>query len=424
MNLSADLLIHALGPKGDGIHNTEAGPVYIDRALPGDVVQASVQRGAGGVLRGELNTVVIAAPQRIAAPCPNYDLCGGCTLQHASDEFYKTWKLDIVRAALHKAGVKPSIWHEPVFVAPGTRRRVTFAAIKKKNAVTLGYFRRRTHDVTDIATCLVADPAIMALRARLATALSPILQEGKAADVFIQTLNGQFDLVITGPIGKKAKPDLQVYEAVAELGHTLNVSRISWRGRERDAPEVLIEINPLRAVFGGLTVALPPLAFLQPTAAGEGALVSAVMEALPKTGMFADLFAGCGTFSGAMMTRGPVDAFESNAAAIHALNKSKGAQPLKALQRDLFRNPVLADEIKRYDAIVFDPPRAGAEEQVRTLAHSKVRLLVAVSCNPATFARDARILVDGGFNFDSIKVVDQFTWSHHVECVAVFSKRQ
>lgn len=416
------LLIHALGPKGDGVHRSERGPVYVDRALPGDSVRAKIHRGAGDVLRGDLIEIVTPSPHRVKAPCPNYDACGGCTLQHAADQFYRDWKCDIVRAALYKKGLEPEIWHTPVFLPAGHRRRATFAAYKKNKTVTLGYFRRRSHQVTEISTCLVADPAIMALRGKLAKSLVPILQDGKTADVFIQILNGISEVVITGPIGAKGRPDLHVYEAVGPLAHDLNIGRICWRARERDDAETLVEVNPLHATFGPLAVALPPLAFLQPTAAGEAALVEAVMELMPKAGKFADLFSGCGTFSGPMLERGTVDAFEGEGPAVRALGKALGANRLKVVQRDLFRNPILAQDADRYDAVVFDPPRAGAQEQAKALASCKTPRLIGVSCSPATFARDARILVDGGYRFESLRVIDQFTWSHHVELVASFTK--
>lgn len=418
--MSDDLTIHDLGPMGDGVHQSERGRIYVDRALPGDVVRAKIQRGAGDVLRGDLIQVIQDSPHRVTAPCPHYDVCGGCTLQHAEDTFYKNWKADVVRHALERKGLTPEAWLPPVFLPGGQRRRVTFAATKKKNRVTLGYFRRRTHVVTDVAGCLVADPLIMALRTKLSTSLAPILQDGKTADIFIQTVNGGCEIVITGPIGKKGRPDLQVYEAVADLAHAAKIDRISWRARERGEVEVLLEINPLFGAFATLNVALPPLAFLQPTKAGEDALVAAVIDLLPQQGKFADLFSGCGTFTGPMLERGAVDAYEGAASAVRALDKSKGAKPLKVEQRDLFRMPLRADEADRYDAIVFDPPRAGAQEQVTALAASKVPRLIGVSCNPMTFARDARILADGGYRLESVKVVDQFTWSHHVELVASF----
>ena len=421
--MPGDLLIHELGPKGDGVHRSQGGAVYVDRALPGDRVQATIRRGDDGVLRGDLLKIIKASPHRVKAPCPNYEVCGGCTLQHAKDEFYRHWKLDIVRDALRGKGLKPRIWRDPVFLPAGDRRRATFIAHKKNNIVILGHTRRRAHQVTDIASCLVADPALMEMRARLTLLLAPILQEGKPAAAFIQAVDGQFDIVITGPVGKTGKPDAATRQAITLFARASNVSRIGWRADQDDPVEVIIEISPLRARFGDLDVILPPLAFLQPTQAGEHALVDAVMELLPRAGNFADLFSGCGTFTGPMLERGAVHAYESVGPAIRALDKAKGTRPLKAIRRDLFRNPLRRDEANRYDAIVFDPPRAGAQEQARTLASSRTPLLVGVSCNPATFARDARILVDGGYRLDSVRVVDQFSWSHHVELVAGFTKR-
>ena len=419
--MAEELLIHDLAPMGDGVHQSERGRIYVERALPGDTVRAKVHAGPGGVLRGNVPQVIAASPHRVAAPCIHYEVCGGCTLQHADAQFYRDWKVGIVRTVLERNGLKPDVWRAPVFVPAGTRRRVTFAASKKKNAVTLGYFRRRSHQVADITSCLVADPTLMSLRAQLVTALAPILQDGKTADIFLQTVDGQCEVVITGPVGKKGSPDLQVYEAAADLAHQAGLSRISWRPKELREPEVLLEVNPLLARFGVLDVALPPLAFLQPTKAGEDALAGAIMDLLPKTGAFADLFAGCGTFSGPMLARGGVDAYEGAASAVRALDKSKGSKPLKATQRDLFRDPLQADETSRYDAVVFDPPRAGALEQVKALAGGKVPRLIGVSCNPATFARDARVLTDGGYALESVQVIDQFTWSHHVELVASFA---
>ncbi|MBL8644073.1 MAG: class I SAM-dependent RNA methyltransferase [Rhodospirillaceae bacterium] len=420
--MSGNFLIHDLGPKGDGIHRSDQGPIYIDRALPGDTVKAQVQRGSGGVLRGELLEIVAPSPHRVPAPCPHFETCGGCTLQHADVAFYREWKTGWVRAALRKANVEPERWEAPAFLPEGTRRRVTFAAYQNGKTVTLGYFRRRTHQVTEITTCLVAEPMIMELRNRLGPLLAPLLQPGKTTDAFIQSVGSLCEVVITGPIGEKGTPDLRVFEAAAHMAHTLKLARVSWRGRERDEPEVLLEVAPLYAAFGPLNVALPPLAFLQPTALGEQALVSAVMDALPKQGKFTDLFSGCGTFSGPMLRRGAVDAFEGEVSAVGALDKAKDPQKLKAQQRDLFRKPLQPDELNRYDAIVFDPPRAGAEEQAKALAACKVPRLVAVSCNPTTFARDARLLMDGGYRLESVKVIDQFTWSHHVELVAAFGR--
>lgn len=422
--MPGDLLIHELGPKGDGVHRSRGGAVYVDRALPGDRIEATIRRDAGGVLRGELHRVVKASPHRVKAPCVNYTVCGGCTLQHAKEEFYRHWKVDMVREALRSKGLKPRVWRDPVFLPAGDRRRATFTAYKKNDIVILGHYRRRAHHVTDIASCLVADPVIMDLRQRLTTLLAPILQDGNPATAFIQAVNDQFEIVITGPVGKTGKPDARTREAMAQIARQSKVDRISWRADMGGTAEIIIETSPLRARFGDLDIILPPLAFLQPTQAGEDTLVGSVMELLPQTGKFADLFSGCGTFTGPMLQRGAVDAYESVGSAIRALDKAKGDRPLRAIRRDLFLHPLRRDEASRYDAIVFDPPRAGAQEQVGALASGKTPLLVGVSCNPATFARDARILVDGGYRLDSVRIVDQFTWSHHVELVAAFTKRR
>jgi 23S rRNA (uracil1939-C5)-methyltransferase len=282
---------------------------------------------------------------------------------------------------------------------------------------------RRQRQVVAVESCLIADPAIMALQPRLEPLLAPILQEGEPATAFIQTVAGRFEIVITGPVGRHGTPDSAVRDAMAALARALALDRLSWRANLGAVPKALTERGELRVRFGALEVALPPLAFLQPTIGGERALVEAVMAALPVSGNFADLFAGSGTFTGSMLERGAVDAFESAAASVRALDEAKRGLPLRALQRDLFRDPLRRAEAERYDAMVFDPPRAGAQAQAEALAAAKTPVLVGVSCNPVSFARDARILVDGGYRLESLQVIDQFTWSHHVELVAAFSKR-
>ncbi len=421
--MAGEFRIDALSPKGEGIGTSKDGRVYIDRALPGDRIEAKIRRDVDGVLRGDVASIAEASPHRAVPPCPHYALCGGCTLQHASDAFYREWKTGIVRDALRAKRLSPAIWREPVFLPAGGRRRITFTAEKQGDTVTLGYSRRRQRQVVAIDTCLIADPAIMALRPKLAPLLAPILQTGKPATAFIQTIGGQFEIVITGSVGAHGMPDAAVREAMATLADELAIDRLSWRANLGDAPEIMIERRALHVRFGALDVALPPLGFLQPTPAGEVALATAVMEALPAAGRFADLFAGSGTFTGPMLARGPVDAFENVAATIAALDTAKDGLPLKAIRRDLYREPLTRAEAEHYDAIVFDPPRGGAAAQVRELAVAAIPVLVGVSCNPETFARDARILVDGGYRLDSVQVIDQFTFSHHVELVASFSKR-
>ena len=420
----ADIIeITDLGAQGDGVHQAGLERIYVERALPNESVRVKHRGKDNGLQRADLLEVLTASPVRVAAPCVHYDVCGGCTLQHATEAFYRDWKTGVVQSILARNGLVPEQWLAPVFLPAGQRRRVTFAAARKGKSVTLGYFRRRTHLVTDITACLVADPVLMDLRAKLIPLLVPILQEGKPADIFLQHVDGAVELVITGPIGARGRPDLSLHEALAALVNATGIARVAWRARERDTPEVMLEARPVMARFGALDVALPPLAFLQPTKLGEKALVDAVMALLPASGTFADLFSGCGTFSGPMLARGPVEAYDSVETSMRALDKAKGQAPLRATQRDLFQDPLRPDELKRFDALVFDPPRLGAREQAQAIAQSNCPTVVAVSCNPVTFARDARLLTGGGYTLNSVQVVDQFTWSHHVELVAGFTRK-
>ncbi len=418
----ADLTIQQLGPQGDGIHFGPRGRVFVDRGLPGDRIKAKIQRDGQGIIRAEVVNLVKPSPFRQPAPCRHYDVCGNCSLQHLNEKYYRDWKVEMVKDALRKVRVSPRRLLPPVFVPAQTRRRATFSALRQKGQVILGYYRRRSRQISDINTCLVADPKILAIRDAVKPLLGRILTEGKAVDIFIQLVGENAEVVITGPLGKFDEPDKFVVDALMPLFTSKKVARLSWRTNEDSAVHGLLGSGQLLAKFGELTVALPPAAFMQPTREGERALVKAVMDALPAKGNFADLFSGCGTFSGPMLAKGTVDAFEMSPAAVKALGKAAGRFPLKAIRRDLFKNPLRREDLRRYDAVVFDPPRAGCERQAEALASSRISTLVAISCNPMSFARDARILCDGGYQLNSLQLIDQFVWSHHVEVVGVFSR--
>lgn len=424
MASTAEVTIEYLGPKGDGVGKGPRGRVYIEGGLPGDRVRAKTWRGEDEIVRGDITEILSPSPQRVSPPCKHYEQCGGCTLQHAKADFYKNWKQGVVADALKKLNLHPRRWEEPVFIEGGTRRRATFAVRRVRDSVVMGYYKRRSKEITDIGTCLVVAPEILKMRDALKPLLPAVMQEKKGIDVFIQYVGGSYDVVFTGPLGQKGEPDMRTREAVADIARKAKIARIGWRMHEREDIDILIENQKPTASFGELRVGLPPAAFLQPTLEGEKALVDSVMALLPnKKGHYADLFSGCGTFTGPMLARGSVDAYESVDPAIKALVKAKSTLPLKAFKRDLFRNPLRRDEANRYDAVVFDPPRAGARDQVQALASGSVPLLIGVSCNPATFARDARILCDGKYRLESMRVIDQFTWSHHVELVASFVRK-
>ncbi len=383
---------------------------------------ATVRRDPQGLLRAEPVELLTPSAHRQTPPCPHYEQCGNCTLQHLDEKFYRAWKTFLVRDALRKVGLQPLRWLETAFVPPGTRRRATFTAVKQGSQVKVGFYQRRSQDVTDIQSCLVSDPELLVVQKALGRTLSPMLRAEQPLDIFLQkTLEG-IDMVVTGAIGKSGQPDRAVAAGLGSLMQGTPVVRVSWRPLEGETARVLCGAKAVHAQFGALKVPLPPAAFMQPTPEGEAALVAAVLKALPDGGMYADLFSGCGTFAGPMLEKGSVDAFEAVPGAVNALFSSSRGTRLKVFRRDLFNNPLRRDEINRFDAVVFDPPRAGCEAQAYEMARSKARVLIAVSCNPATFARDARILVDGGYWLRSIQIIDQFAWSHHVEVVGVFTK--
>lgn len=417
---SADLTIQQLGPLGDGIHFGPRGRVFVDRALPGDRVKAKIRRDDRGQVRAEVLALIKPSPMRQEAPCPHYDTCGNCTLQHLNEKFYREWKVNAVREALRAEKVSPRRWEPTLFVPERTRRRATFSAQLQRGKIVLGYYRRRSRQISSIQECRISQPQLLKLHEKLLGALPQLLVEGPPTDFFIQMLGNEAELVITGPIGKSGLPDGRVRGAMSRLVGPF--SRIGWRAHEEAPVEFLTPDKPLLAQFGDLQVALPPAAFLQPTAEGEAALVAAVEKALPGTGLVADLFAGCGTFSGPLLKRHKVNSFELALPAVKALTRAARKHSLRTFRRDLFKNPLRRQELGEYDFVVMDPPRAGAEAQAHQLAGSRVKVVVSVSCHPASFARDAKILVRGGYQLDSLQIVDQFVWSHHVELVGVFSR--
>ncbi|MBI1859872.1 MAG: class I SAM-dependent RNA methyltransferase [Deltaproteobacteria bacterium] len=375
-----------------------------------------------GVSRGEIQTILTASPHRQGPQCEHYDHCGGCTVQHLTPLYYQDWKSGIILNALHRFGVPVQKILPPVFLGGGTRRRATFTAVETRGKITMGYYRRRSRAIANIENCPIADPRLLELRATMLPILPSLLVPEKPLDIFFQIVGQGVDLMFTGPIGRRGQPDPDVLEAIAPIVPEAGISRIGWRATPRHPIRTLLEFSPLQINFGPLRVTLPPAAFLQPTPDGEAALVNAIMEGLPGAGDFADLFSGCGTFAGHLLNRGRVDAYELDPLAVRAMKKATGGQGLAVHERDLFQEPLRREELNRYDAVIFDPPRAGCPEQAEAMSSSRVQEVIGVSCNPATFSRDARILCDGGYRLESIQVIDQFLWSHHVEIVGRFSK--
>lgn len=392
----------------DGVARGPEGTVHVAMALPGETVEGEAVDGRIAAPR-----IVTPSVDRVKPPCPHYRACGGCVLQHASDGFVAGWKADVVRQALAARGIEAGV--ERVETSPlATRRRATFSGRRTKKGTLVGFHARASDTVVEVPGCLILRPELMAKLPALNEAVG-LGGSRKGEIAFALTLTDA-GVEVAAKGGKAMDPAL--FEALADLARRHDLARLSWDGETVAAP------RPASQTFCKARVTPPPGSFLQATAEGEAALVGAVREMVAGAGRIADLFAGCGTFALPLAEAAEVHAVEGEAAMLAALDKGwREAQGLKRVTheaRDLFRRPLLPDEIDRYDAVVIDPPRAGAEAQVREIAASKLRRLVHVSCNPVTFARDARALLDAGFALERLVVVDQFRWSAHIELVASF----
>lgn len=382
------------------------GPIFVPFTLPGERVRVAVEPGND---HAGLIEILEASPDRIEPVCPHFGSCGGCALQHLEEGAYLRWKRDQVIAALKARGLDAEV--EPVRPVPlGSRRRAALALGRGKDGLALGYRRARSHALIDIAVCPVLSPSIARSLPKLKEALGLFLGGRREARVGVTETGRGLDLVVEG-----IKPRPAALGAFVGKAASLGVARLTADG-ESIAPGGPPEID-----LSGASVRLPAGAFLQASGAAEAVLVELVREGVGGAKRLADLFAGLGTFTFALARDAAVDAFEDDEAALQALaeaaRKTPKLKPVRGLARDLFRAPLSPKELQAYDAVVFDPPRAGAAAQAEALAKSSVRKLVAVSCNPGTLARDLRLLVDGGYRIVRIVPVDQFLFSPHVEVV-------
>lgn len=423
--MSEVLTIERLGPKGDGIAMLNGQTVYVPKAIPGDLVNVEITETNDGILRGRVIDFISHGAERITAPCAYYDRCGGCQIQHVSDAHYKDWKNNSIRATLEKAKIAPEIWGEPIFIPHATRRRATLAAFKTAKEITLGFHQSKSHEIQAIEDCMLLTPALNNLVQHIKPYLVRFLKEQTPTDIQLQDVDGAIEMIIIGPLSRSGEADTNQRKIIAEMCEALKIARVGWQAKEFVEIEPVISISPVVKIYGDMKVDIPMGAFLQPSAEGEAALVSLVQNAMPrkKKMKIADLYAGCGTFTGPALKHGAVHSVEENVQAVQALTGAMRKVPnLTAEKRNLAAEPLTVRELKNYNVVIFDPPRAGAKEQCERLAKSNVETVIAVSCNPATFARDAKILIDGGYKFKKLTGVDQFIWSPHTEVVGVFSR--
>jgi len=404
------LLIDRLGHRGDGIADTSDGPVYVPYVLPGETVE--VERVPGHPDRRQTARVEDESPQRIAPICPHFGVCGGCALQHWDMAHYLAWKRDLVVATLAQAGLGAPV--DDLIDAHGAgRRRAVFHARRSHDILQVGFAAYRAHHVVPIDRCPILAPELAgAIEAAWALA-EELRPQRKPLDIHVTASEQGLDVDVrgSGPLAPAVMTHL------AQLARTHRLARLTRHG------ELIVQQAQPTLRMGRARVALPPGAFLQATAEGEAALSRLVIDHVGDAASVADLFAGVGPFALRLAERARVHAVDNDAAAIAALRQAAatpGLKPIETETRDLFRRPLIISELARFDAVVFDPPRQGAQAEARALAESKVPVVVAVSCNPATFARDARLLIDGGYRLVAVTPVDQFRYSAHVEVVARF----
>lgn len=412
--MSERVRIDHVGHQGDGVAVTPHGRVFVPYTLPGEAVEIEPEGD-----RARLVKVLKPSAERIKPICPYFGTCGGCALQHWQAKGYRAWKRALVVAALKQEGIETEV--APLIDAHGEgRRRAVLharrgAGSEKGKSLAVGFAGRRSHAIVPIEKCPVLAPAlnnVFTIGSRAAEILAP---RDKPLDLHFTATDGGLDLDVrgSGPIDRK------MTSVLAQLAADEKLARITRHG------EMVTQLASPVLTVGRARVVLPPGSFLQATQAGEDALARLVLEAAGKARKAADLFCGVGTFALRLAGHAKVLAADSDASAVSALReaaKAPGLKPVETMARDLFRRPLVAVELKTCDLVVLDPPRQGAEMQTRELARSRIGKVIYVSCSPATFARDARILLDAGYRLSRVTPVDQFRYSAHVELVGVFER--
>ncbi len=411
--MSERVVIDRIGHRGDGVADTRTGPVFVSYALPGETV--TVDEVAGQPDRRQLLNIEAASPDRIAPISPFFGTCGGCALQHWALPRQQEWKRQRVIDALAAVGINADV--SPLIDAHGEgRRRIVLHARRQNGTLQVGFAAARSHQIVPIDHCPILAPSL-AGAISAARAIAEAVGGAKPLDIQVTASDSGLDVDVRG----SAPLNTASTTALAKVAETHKLARITRHG------EMMAQRAQPTLKIGDVTASLPPGVFLQATAAAESTLASLVLKYAGSAKTIADLFCGIGPFALRLAKKARVSAADSDQAAIEALRRAvagaKGLKPVSAETRDLFRRPLVPIELKPFDAVVFDPPRQGALAQARELAASKVPLVIAVSCDAETFARDAKILIDGGYRLEVVTPVDQFRYSPHIEIVARFRKR-
>ncbi len=414
--------IAEIGARGDGVARLPDGSrLYVPATAPGDRVRVRVTGGRDSPPTARVVALLAPGPDRAEPPCRHFGACGGCAFQHISTAAALAWKTARIRSELSRRDLPADRLLPAVAVPPGRRRRADLKAVRRQGDLVLGFNARASHRVIDLAECPMLRPEIVRVLPALRETLLSLFAPGESARVAVALVEGGVDLLLetAASLGAAGRERLAAFAEAADL------ARLSIRHPRASGAEPLAERRPARVLCGGVAVAIPPGAFQQAAAEGEAALVDFVREGVGGARRVADLFAGCGAFALPLAGAGAaVHAVEGDGAAARALDAAARGAGLRVAveRRDLFRRPLAPAELAAFEAVVFDPPRAGARAQAAAIAEARVATVVAVSCNPATFARDAAILTAAGYRLDRVLPVDQFPWSTHVEIAAVLRR--
>ncbi len=414
------LNILEVGARGDGVAEENDQRYFVPFTLPGEIVEAEPGDTRGEGIVADLIEVLAPSRHRETPPCAHFGWCGGCALQHWRADAYTAWKVSLIERALKLRGVAAPLFEKPLVGVPGERRRVDFVLRRQGRRVQAGFHERASARVVDIANCTIARPSLVALLPPLRAALAEILPDGASADAVANETDGGLDVLIRPH--KRLDLSIERRQRLVELAEAANLARLSWGDRATSEP-IVARRAPL-LILGDITVEVPPAAFLQASKRAEQTMRAAVTAWAGDAPKLADLFSGIGSLT--IGRPGKLSLFEGDKAALAAADaaaRKLGGNRVTAERRDLFRNPVLAKDLNAFDAVVLDPPRAGAMAQVAELARSTVKKIVYASCDPGSFARDARVLQDGGYRLEKLMPIDQFLWSAHVELIALLTRR-
>lgn len=416
--------VEAIGLKGDGLAHIDGKRVFIDTAAAGDVAELEWLTEGDEGAQARIVKLITPSPDRTTPPCPHFEQCGGCSLQHLNTEAYTALKTRMAIEPLERRGIHKTL-DGHFMTPPHTRRRATLVAKHQSGKLVLGYHMRRSHTVVDVQTCTILHPTLEAHLPALRNILADLIAIGSSAGVQLTHSPNGSDILLTLPSKHLTAPQR---EALQQFAAAEKLSRLSWTPEDSsEKPEALAVLKTPKQTFSGVDIIPLPGSFLQASIEAETFMTETLLKHLPKKAkQVADLFCGSGTFTFPLAKRAKVLAVESDNAALKTIQDgSKNAGMVDRISpqaRNLFHEPLSALELNHFDAVVFDPPRAGAHAQAQQMAKSNVPLLLAISCNPQTFAKDAETLIRGGYKLEKLYMVDQFLWSTHVEVMAVFKR--